>query len=233
MYCVYLTIYRGNLLPPFYIGSTSVENVNNGYKGSVNSKMYGEIWKSELRESPHLFNVKILSYHETRKEAFNKERYLHLKLDVMNNCLYINQTVAQERYKKHSCADTLWINNGIKQKRIDIQKSIPTSWKFGKLPDSLETRLKKSRSKLGVPKPTQRGMTSVKDQFGNSMQVSTQDPRYLSGEVKGVNAGKRGMFDHINKTSFKCIHCGIETTKGNIKRWHDDNCKHRATLEFV
>lgn len=24
---------------------------------------------------------------------------------------------------------------------------------------------------------------------------------------------------------FKCIHCGKETTKGNLNRWHNDNCK--------
>ena len=31
MYCVYLTIYTGNKLPPFYIGSTSLKKINKGY----------------------------------------------------------------------------------------------------------------------------------------------------------------------------------------------------------
>lgn len=34
-----------------------------------------------------------------------------------------------------------------------------------------------------------RGMASVKDKFGNSFQVSVNDPRYLSGELVGVHAG--------------------------------------------
>jgi len=28
-----------------------------------------------------------------------------------------------------------------------------------------------------------------------------------------------------------CFHCGKESVAGNIKRWHNDNCKHRNKLE--
>lgn len=28
-----------------------------------------------------------------------------------------------------------------------------------------------------------------------------------------------------NQKKYKCIHCGLVTTKGNITRWHNDNCK--------
>jgi hypothetical protein len=38
MYCVYLTIYKGNNLPPFYIGSTSIDKIDGGYHGSVMSE---------------------------------------------------------------------------------------------------------------------------------------------------------------------------------------------------
>jgi hypothetical protein len=48
MFCVYVTFYRGNKLPPFYIGSTYLENMNRGYKGSPRSKKY-EI--SDLKRS--------------------------------------------------------------------------------------------------------------------------------------------------------------------------------------
>ena len=27
---------------------------------------------------------------------------------------------------------------------------------------------------------------------------------------------------------YKCDHCGLETTASNIKRWHNENCKHRT-----
>jgi hypothetical protein len=35
MFAVYLTSYKGNKLPPFYIGSSSVSALNSGYHGSV------------------------------------------------------------------------------------------------------------------------------------------------------------------------------------------------------
>lgn len=43
---------------------------------------------------------------------------------------------------------------------------------------------------------------------------------------KNPNYGKKGCFDHINKIKFQCNVCGIETTKGNISRWHNEKCKH-------
>lgn len=30
---------------------------------------------------------------------------------------------------------------------------------------------------------------------------------------------------------FPCDHCGLETTKGMLSRWHNDNCKHRIINE--
>ena len=57
IYCTYLTVYTGNKLPPFYIGSTSVDNISKGYRGSVLSKNYKSIWKQELHSHPDLFKM--------------------------------------------------------------------------------------------------------------------------------------------------------------------------------
>jgi len=93
-YCVYLTIYRGNKLPPFYIGSTSIKKFVKGYKGSVTSRTYGEIWKNELKNNPYLFEGKIISKCLTRDEAFILENKLQRILDVVKNPLYINKGFA-------------------------------------------------------------------------------------------------------------------------------------------
>lgn len=46
LYCTYLTVYKGNKLPPFYIGYTSVDNIlNKSYRGSPESKKYKSVWK--------------------------------------------------------------------------------------------------------------------------------------------------------------------------------------------
>jgi hypothetical protein len=72
-YVVYHTTYSGNLMPQNYIGSSSIDSINNGYIGSVSSKEYKCIWDSERKLHPELFYVEIISYHDTRKEARYKE----------------------------------------------------------------------------------------------------------------------------------------------------------------
>lgn len=44
---------------------------------------------------------------------------------------------------------------------------------------------------------------------------------------KNPNYQKVGNWNNVNKIKFNCIHCGLNTTKGNITRWHNDNCKHK------
>lgn len=93
-YCVYLTIYSGDKLPPLYIGSSSVKRVENGYKGSVSSKEHKHIWKEQLLLSPALFETKILKRFNTREEASLYENFLHHSLDVVNDENYINKWYA-------------------------------------------------------------------------------------------------------------------------------------------
>jgi hypothetical protein len=94
IYCTYLTIYRGHRLPPFYIGSSTVQRVESDYRGSVLSKKYKETWKHELKKHPELFKTKIISLHETSKEAREKELKLQKALNVVESTLYINQAYA-------------------------------------------------------------------------------------------------------------------------------------------
>jgi hypothetical protein len=95
MFCTYLTIYSGDKLPRRYIGSTATDKVFNGYHGSVKSKRYRETWEKEIEENPSLFKTRVLTLHETREEAIQKEKELHLFYDVVKSDLYINESVAQ------------------------------------------------------------------------------------------------------------------------------------------
>lgn len=96
IYCVYLTAYKGNKLPPFYIGSSSEQKILNGYKGSVRSKKYRKTWEEELKQNPNLFETKIISRHITREEATQKEHKLQKHLDVVKSPLYINMSIASK-----------------------------------------------------------------------------------------------------------------------------------------
>lgn len=98
MHCVYLTLYSGSLLPPFYIGSSTVEKVEAGYRGSVSSRKYAKIWKQELSVNPHLFKTKIISTHATSREALAKERAIHQAQNVVSSPLHINMVVAGEKF---------------------------------------------------------------------------------------------------------------------------------------
>jgi len=101
IYCTYITFYRGNKLPPFYIGSTSVAKIANGYHGSVGSMEYKSIWKSELLYNSNLFETKIISKHNTRQAAFEKELLLQQATDAPNNVLYINRSYARKDFLKN------------------------------------------------------------------------------------------------------------------------------------
>lgn len=142
-YCVYLTTYFGKKMPIFYVGSSTVKKINSGYRGSVSSKEYGKIWKEELRNNPELFKTKIISLHETRKEAFDKEEKLQKQLNVVRNDLYVNKSFANSKFslKQHSP----WTRNKFKSR-------IP--WNKGKQGVYSEQTLHKmGNGKRGVPKP--------------------------------------------------------------------------------
>jgi hypothetical protein len=93
IYCTYLTVYSGNKLPPFYIGYSTVKNINKGYHGSVYSKKYKTIWQQELKSCPERFKTTILTFHETKQNAVEQELKFQRQLKVIKNPLYINQSV--------------------------------------------------------------------------------------------------------------------------------------------
>jgi len=94
MYCVYLTTYFGNKLPPFYIGSTSAKKILNGYNGSVSSQAYKQIWKTERDVNPDLFITRVIKMFNTRNEATAFELKIQKALRVVENNLYINKGYA-------------------------------------------------------------------------------------------------------------------------------------------
>lgn len=82
-------------MPPFYIGSSSIKKVKEkNYHGTVESFAYGQQWKYEKKNNPHLFETRIISTHSTRQDALNRENELQSKLNVVRNPLYINQAFA-------------------------------------------------------------------------------------------------------------------------------------------
>jgi hypothetical protein len=163
-YCVYITNYFGDLLPPNYIGSTSITKIKSGYRGSVNSKQYKYIWKSELKSNPDLFYTEIISVHYTRREALWKELELQKLFNVVKNPLFINKSYSKingffgmsnsgkdnPNFGKHLSPEA--------KKRISESRKNCTPWNKGKTGIySEEYRQKISNSRKG--KPTTKGMS--------------------------------------------------------------------------
>lgn len=112
----------------------------------MSSKEYKEIWVRELKENPHLFKTKIISKHNIRKEAIEKEFILQKALNVVKSSLYINKSFAMKngffgmevpKESHHSYGGLEWdterrINHGKKKSEYFIENEVMWINKNGK-----------------------------------------------------------------------------------------------------
>lgn len=227
MFCVYWTYYSGNLLPKFYIGSSSISKIQKGYKGSVKSKLYHSIWKSEIKNNPHLFSVFVIKYFSTRIEALEFELQLQIIYDVVKNPNFINQslatvngffgrTVPREHHpmfgKKHSQQSKMLISKN----HHDVRGS--NNPMFGK--------------------PSTRGMLNKKhsDETKAKMKLNQWDRSGSNNPMAGITGKDHPSFghklsaDHLAilkkpKELITCPHCGKSGGKPAMIRFHFNACK--------
>lgn len=150
MYCVYLTIYKGNNLPPFYIGSTSIDKIDDGYHGSVMSEEYRDIWKIEIKNNPHLFKTIIIQEFKKRKDAYQKEEKIHRHLKVDKNPLYINKSIAVANGKFGSGFSGKKHTKERNQKLSEKTKGIPRPYARRKRPDHSKRMNGKNNPMFGI-----------------------------------------------------------------------------------
>lgn len=195
-YCVYLTIYSGNKLPPFYIGSTSLEKIERGYCGSVHSNMYKRTFNKERRLNPQLFKTVVIAQFKTRKEAFTKEQQLQEILSVHLNDLYMNKSIANVAFNnqgnKHSEKSKQLMSNAAKNRakhpRIGTKHS-----------DETRLKLIKSSARRGAP-GTMTGRKHNEDTRKRMSQAKLNDPEYLNRVSK---AGKASAAKRANDPNYK------------------------------
>jgi len=157
-----MTHYTGDKLPPYYIGSTSVKNIENGYNGSPSSKKYCSIWNEERKNNPHLFKTTILNRHSTREEAYLDENKWQTKLNVVESDLFVNRSVQTSTgftctsiSEEHKQAISK-ANSGLKrtpeqrQRTSEIQKTkVGDKNQFYGKTHSEETKRKLSKARMG------------------------------------------------------------------------------------
>lgn len=83
------------MTPKKYVGSSSISNIEEGYRGSVASKEYSIIWNEEIRDNPHLFTIEVVSKHKTRKSALKAELQFQKKNEVMRSEHWFNKAEAR------------------------------------------------------------------------------------------------------------------------------------------
>jgi hypothetical protein len=210
----------------FYIGRSNVKSVQNGYRGSVSSKLYKQVWLDELEQNPHLFETKILTTHATQKEAAEQEEYFHKKHQVHKNSLYINQATGAGTFH----ADI----RGKKNPFYGSSRTGEQNPMYGK------THKESSRKKMsasGKGKHSQPKTEAFKQTMSEHYAGKTYEERFgieYAAEIKAkqskpkstehINKIKENPY-HANRPKLSCPHCTKEVSTSNLKRWHGDNCK--------
>jgi len=100
IYCIYLTIYLGKLLPPFYIGSAKITSIEKGYHGSVSSKTYKDIWRQEIKNNPQLFYTIIITdqFADNVKDKLILEEKWQRIFSAVRSKLFLNMSYANYRF---------------------------------------------------------------------------------------------------------------------------------------
>lgn len=98
MHVVYITFYRGNLLPPFYVGYSTEIRISKGYNGTVTSQKYKAIWRRERITHPELFKTVIIQRFETVEEARAREEVIHRFFNVPRNPMFINMAIGNTKF---------------------------------------------------------------------------------------------------------------------------------------
>nr|CAI3971079.1 homing endonuclease [Ochrobactrum phage ORM_20] len=155
-YCVYFTVYKGDKLPPFYIGYSTVRKVNYGYNGSASSKKYKEIWEEERKFNRHLFKTKILKTFSTVQEAMDYETELQSHFEVHRSPLFINMAVTSRNFKPKMA--TLL---GVKRSKESRQKQKETIRNRSELEkkivsENVSKGLKTEKFRLGILKKAEK-----------------------------------------------------------------------------
>lgn len=226
---MYITVYLGNRLPPLYIGSSSVNRINKGYRGTVKSKKYKSAWNEELIANSDLFFTYVVNTFATRKEATVEELRLQVKYDVVKSPFFVNEAFATV--------------NGF----FTMTKSGKDNPMFGRK-HSVESRKKMSENAInrdvsGSNNPMF-GKPGPKSMLGRNHSVeSRQKMRGKRDAVGGANNAMFGLvgekhpafgFKHsqdfinkqkIQKPQITCPHCGKVGGKPVMMRFHFDKCK--------
>lgn len=92
--------------------------------------------------------------------------------------------------------------------------------------ESIKASILVRRATIGIKSGAVRGSVLAKDVDGNTYKILNTDPRWISGELVGINSGRAGLFSHINTNApkYDCEFCGKQFSKANYFMYHGEKC---------
>jgi hypothetical protein len=115
-------------------------------------------------------------------------------------------------------------NKGRKRTQSEIEN---ISRKLTGLKRSEETKIKISISKIGDKNPTKNPDVALKISNSKKGMVSNRKGETLSDYTKSLISKAQKGVKKGKQIIIKCNHCNKEGGSSAIKRWHNDNCKHK------
>lgn len=225
-YCVYLTTYLGNKLPMFYIGSSSVAKLENGYRGTVLSKKFKAVWKAELKENPHLFKTQIIVKTFSRKFALQKEKNLQMLVGIPRNPMYINRAVASPNGYFGQETKGIKLTAETKKKMSASQLGHFTS-------DETKEKIRSSLKGNVITASTRRKISKANSGVKKTEAHKQKIKMSLTGLTRTEESKQRYRESWVNREKIKCPHCKKEGSHSNMKRWHFENCKLKQIHNIV
>jgi hypothetical protein len=210
---VYL-IEQRNALPneaKYYIGVRSCKCKIGEDQYMSSSKTLKKHVKNVGREN---FNKIILKRFDNRQDAMQHEIDLHEQFDVANNKQFFNI---------------------VKQKTIGLGPGAGELNPFYGKKHTEEYKQRQSsllKTKNTTPKKTRLGEKHTIKTVELMSRVRKEWMANNEHPMLGVKRTKEMRLNSsqgaLTQQKAKCIHCGIITIPGNIKRWHNDNCKKKV-----
>jgi hypothetical protein len=209
---VYL-IEKKNTLPnqqKYYIGVRSCEVLigDDSYMGS--SKYLTEEVETLGADQ---FNKIILKRFSNREEAVQYEIDMHNEFDVANNPLFFNRA---------------------KQTSVSFIGGVgENNYFYGKkhTPETLKKMSEILKTKDCRQKTTNKGKKFP--EAGKKISVARKNyyktnPHPMLGVKRTKEMQINNSLGALKQQKHECVYCGVVTIAGNIKRWHNDNCKDKG-----
>lgn len=210
IYCTYVTYYSGNKLPPFYIGSSRLDRINNGYRGSIKSKKWKDIFKNEIKQNPSLFTIEIINTFENREEATTYELELQKSNNVVKSEWFYNESFAAP-------------NGFFGRSDASHLKGMHT------FVDECGNKFRLKTDDPIIKEKHLKGSTvgcKWSNETRNKLKIAFANRPKHTDEVLAIIHSKILGKPH-NLKEYECPHCGRIGKGPNMMRYHFDKCKHQ------